>query len=126
VAYQYTWGFLYKELIAKSPFTFITDFFLHFPLETGSVIVATIGFSLAEIGTLLLIHLTCGGRLIPAIGSIAASLFQLFAAGAPLKWISHIFWLKPMKLVFGNLKSKFPLILKIEYQWFNGNERPLD
>jgi hypothetical protein len=52
--------------------------------------------------------------------------YQFFAAGAPLNWISHIFWLKPLKPVFYDLKSKFPLILKIKYQRFNGNERPLD
>jgi hypothetical protein len=55
-----------------------------------------------------------------------ASCYQLFVAGAPLKWISHIFWLKPLDPVFGNLKSKFPLLLKIKYQRFNGNERPHD
>jgi hypothetical protein len=27
---------------------------------------------------------------------------------------------------FCNLMSKFPLNLKIKYQWFNVNERPLD
>jgi hypothetical protein len=32
----------------------------------------------------------------------------------------------PMKPVFGNLMSKFPSILNIKYQRFNGNERPLD
>jgi hypothetical protein len=26
--------------------------------------------------------------------------YQLFAADAPLKWISHIFWLKLLKMVF--------------------------
>jgi hypothetical protein len=52
--------------------------------------------------------------------------YQLFAAGAPLNWISHIFWLKPLKPVFCDLKSKFPLNLKIKYQRFNGNGRPLD
>jgi hypothetical protein len=38
--------------------------------------------------------------------------YQLFAAGAPLNWISHIFWLKPLKPVFCNLKSKFSVSLK--------------
>jgi hypothetical protein len=33
--------------------------------------------------------------------------YQFFAAGAALNWISHIFWLKPLKLVLCNLKSKF-------------------
>jgi hypothetical protein len=28
--------------------------------------------------------------------------------------------------VFGDLKSKFPLILKRRYQQFNGNRRPLN
>jgi hypothetical protein len=40
--------------------------------------------------------------------------YQLFAAGAPLNWIRHIFWLKPLKPVFCDLKSKFTLILKIK------------
>jgi hypothetical protein len=52
--------------------------------------------------------------------------YQFFAASAQLNWISHIFWLKPLKPVFCDLKSKFALILKIKYQWFNGNGRPLD
>jgi hypothetical protein len=52
--------------------------------------------------------------------------YQFFAAGAPLNWISHIFWLKPLKPFFFYLKSKFPLILKIKYQRFNGNGRSLD
>jgi hypothetical protein len=26
--------------------------------------------------------------------------YQFFAAGAPLNWISHIFWLKPLKPFF--------------------------
>jgi hypothetical protein len=52
--------------------------------------------------------------------------YQFFAVDAPLNWISHIFWLKLLKLVFCILKSKFPLILKIKYQRFNGNGRPLD
>jgi hypothetical protein len=52
--------------------------------------------------------------------------YQFFAVGAPLNWISHIFWLKPLKPFFCDLKSKFPLILKIKYQQFNGNGRPLD
>jgi hypothetical protein len=51
---------------------------------------------------------------------------QCFAAGTPLNWISHKFWLKPLKQIFLHLKSKFPLILKIKYQQFNGNGRPLD
>jgi hypothetical protein len=52
--------------------------------------------------------------------------YQLFAVGAPLNWISHIFWLKLLKPVFCNLKSKFPLIIKIKYQGFNAKGRPFD
>jgi hypothetical protein len=52
--------------------------------------------------------------------------YQFFSAGAPLNWISHIFWLQPLKLVFCNLMSKFSLNLKIKYQWFNAKGRPLD
>jgi hypothetical protein len=48
VVYQYTWDFHHKELMAKSPFTFIADNFQHFKLETGSVI--------------------CSGNRLPAIG----------------------------------------------------------
>jgi hypothetical protein len=42
-------------------------------------------------------------------GSEWAFRYQFFAAGAPLNWISHIFWLKPLKPVLGDLKSKFSL-----------------
>jgi hypothetical protein len=52
--------------------------------------------------------------------------YQFFAAGAPSKWISHIFWLKPLKPIFGDLKCKFHLIFKIKYQLFNGNGRPFN
>ncbi len=52
--------------------------------------------------------------------------YQFFAAGAPLNWISHIFWLKLLKPFFCDLKSKFPIILKIKYQRFNENGRPLN
>jgi predicted nucleic acid-binding Zn ribbon protein len=45
--------------------------------------------------------------------------YQFFAAEAPSIFISHIFWLKPLKLFFCNLKSKLPLKLKVKYQWFN-------
>jgi hypothetical protein len=40
--------------------------------------------------------------------------------------IWHIFWLKPLKPHFCDLKSKFPLNLKIKYQQFNVWWRPLD
>jgi hypothetical protein len=60
---------------------------------------------------MLWIRLNCRGRLIPAFDTTAVSLFQLsdgllyqlFAAGAPWKWKSHIFCLKPLKLVYCNL-----------------------
>jgi hypothetical protein len=57
------------------------------------------------------------GKLIPAVDTIAASLFPLsddwlsairyliFAAGAPWKWISYIFCLKLLKTIFRNLKD---------------------
>jgi hypothetical protein len=48
--------------------------------------------------------------------------YQLFAVGAPLNWISHIFWLKLLKPVCCNLKREF----QIKYQQLNGNGRPLD
>jgi hypothetical protein len=45
--------------------------------------------------------------------------YQFFAAEAPCVLISHIFLLKPLKLVICDLKSKFPLNLKIKYQRLN-------
>jgi hypothetical protein len=51
------------------------------------------------------------GKPISAISWLAScyQLFHLVAVGAPLKWISHIFWLKLLKPVICALKSKFPL-----------------
>jgi hypothetical protein len=40
--------------------------------------------------------------------------------------LSAVFLLKPLKLVFCYLKSKFPLNLKIKYQRFNAKGRPFD
>ncbi len=56
--------------------------------------VTEIGFPshyllIAEIGVPLLIHLNCSGRLIPAIGTIAASLFPLSAG-----WLTAISYLQ--------------------------------
>jgi hypothetical protein len=48
--------------------------------------------------------------------------YQFFAVGTPLNWISHIFWLKPLKPFFCDLKSKFPLILKIKISGSMGME----
>jgi hypothetical protein len=45
--------------------------------------------------------------------------YQFFAGEAPCVLISHIFLLKPLKLVICDLKSKFPLNLKVKYQRFN-------
>jgi hypothetical protein len=39
------------------------------------------------------------GKPISAISWLAYC-YQLFAAGTLLNWISHIFWLKPLKPVF--------------------------
>jgi hypothetical protein len=73
---------------------------------------------MAEIGIPLLISLNCGGDLFPLLAQqrqayfryqLLASRYLLFAAGALLKWIGHIFWLKPLKPVFCDLKSKFLL-----------------
>jgi hypothetical protein len=50
--------------------------------------------------------------------------YQFFAAGFLWIGISHIFLLKPLKPVFLYLKSKFPLNLKRNYQWFNEIKRP--
>jgi hypothetical protein len=35
VAYQYTWGFCYKELMVESSFTFVADNFLTFSAGNG-------------------------------------------------------------------------------------------
>ncbi len=35
--------------------------------------------------------------------------YQLFAADTPLKLISHIFCLKPLKTIIWNLKDEVPL-----------------
>jgi hypothetical protein len=45
---------------------------------------------------------------------------------SPMKWISHIFWLKPLKLVFSNLKRKIPINFKRKCQKFNAKRRPFD
>jgi hypothetical protein len=44
--------------------------------------------------------------------------YPFFAVGAPCVLISQIFWLKPLKLIFCNLKKKHALNLKIKYQRF--------
>jgi hypothetical protein len=48
--------------------------------------------------------------------------YQFFAAGAPLNWISHIFWLKPLELVFLRFKEQVPLNFKnkisaVQWKW---------
>jgi hypothetical protein len=68
---------------------------------------------------LLRLRWNCSGKLIPAIGTIAASLFPLTD-----DWLSAIrylqrephengsatfFCLKPLKMIFFNLKDEFPL-----------------
>jgi hypothetical protein len=45
--------------------------------------------------------------------------YQFCAAKAQCILMSHIFWLKPLKPNFCDLKSKFHLNLKIKYQQFN-------
>jgi hypothetical protein len=65
------------------------------------------------------------GKPISAISWLAYR-YQLFAVGTPLNWISHIFWLKPLKLVFCDLKRKFSLNKKIKYQRFNAKGRPFN
>jgi hypothetical protein len=65
------------------------------------------------------------GKPISAISWLAYP-YQLFAAGAPLNWISHIFWLKPLKPVFVIKRVTSPLNLKRDYQWFNVKARPID
>jgi hypothetical protein len=102
------------------------------PLQCKRIIIMVHNFRYQSIvGSLLPLQITkpvssvkCGK--IITYGFEWAFRYQLFAACAPLNWISHIFLLKPLKLFFCDLKSKFPLILKIKYQRFNGNERPLD
>ncbi len=50
----------------------------------------------------------------------------ILCIGRPIELDKPHILLKPLKPVSGDLKSKFPLILKIKYQQFNGNGRPLD
>jgi hypothetical protein len=45
--------------------------------------------------------------------------YQFFAVEAPRVLISHIFLLEPLKLVICDLKSKFPLNLKMKDQRLN-------
>jgi hypothetical protein len=65
------------------------------------------------------------GKPISAISWLAYR-YQIFAAGAPLNWISHIFWRKPLIPFFAIKRVTFPLNLKREYQWFNVKARPND
>ncbi len=70
----------------------------------------------------LRIRLNCSGKLIPAIDTIAASLFPLsddwLSAISYLQREPHenrqatFFCLKPLKKIFGNLKDEVPLNLK--------------
>jgi hypothetical protein len=84
-------GLRCKELIVESPFTFIADNFSTFSAVNRFWDLlqqkASHYWLIAEIGTLLIIFLTCGGRLIPFIGSIAASLFHYQLIGFPLSVI---------------------------------------
>ncbi len=41
---------------------------------------------------------------------------SVLCSGTPLNWISNIYWLKPLKPVFCDLTSKFPVILKLKCQ----------
>jgi hypothetical protein len=61
------------------------------------------------------------GKPISAISRLA-SRYQLFAVGAPLKWISHIFWLEPLKPVFWQFKEQVPFNFKnkisaVQWEW---------
>jgi hypothetical protein len=76
VAYQYTWGSHWKELKAISPVTFMADNLT--PFSAGNRF-----WLIAENSISLLILLNCTRRLIPVIGSKAASLFPLSAAWLP-------------------------------------------
>jgi hypothetical protein len=65
------------------------------------------------------------GKPITAISWLAYR-YQLFAAGALLNLISHLFWLKPLKPVFLRFKEKVLFKLKNKYLWFNAKGRPFD
>jgi hypothetical protein len=121
VAYFYLLGALFKELMAESSLTCMADNLPHFPLETVSVI--------------------CSGNRLPPLADSGNkhtatdsyelqwktySRSQMFAPDNPLKCISNIFQLKPLKSMFCNLKSKFPLNVQIKYQLFNVKGRPFD
>ncbi len=87
VAFQNAWGFCCKELIAESPVTFIADNFSTFSVGNQFWdLLPAIGFPLlADSGNwdTATNFLTCSEKLIPAIGSIAASLFPLSADWLP-------------------------------------------
>ncbi len=53
------------------------------------------------------------------------SRYQLFAVGAPLMDKPHIL-ASAAETGFYNLKSKFPLSVKLKYQGFNVKGRPFD
>ncbi len=137
----YTWCFHWNGLIGESPFTIIRSWYVYHIFCWKPVLwfVAAIGFpQLADGGNRhpvtnsFELHWETYSRYwinsskpFPTI-SWLASRYQLFAVGAPMKWVSHMFWLKPLRPVFCNLKSKFSLTLKIKHQQFNRNERPLN
>jgi hypothetical protein len=90
---------------------------------------------MAEIGLPLLICLNCAGGLLPLSTLQQQAYFRYQLVGLPLSVICSgrpIELDKPHVLAlaaetgFCNLKSKFPLILKIKYQRFNGNGRSPD
>ncbi len=95
VAYQIQWGPRCKELIAENPFKSISDNFPTFPAGNRFYDMqrqqASHYLLIAEIGVPLLICFNRSGRLIPAIETIAASLFT-----QPAGWLTAISYLLRM------------------------------
>ncbi len=112
-----------QGLTADCPFTFTADNFPGFPAGNRFCDLqrhqASRCWLITEIGMSLLNPFEFqrgtyshywhnSGKLTSAISSLA-SRYQLFAAGASLKQIIHIFLLMPLKEVFCDIKSQFPL-----------------
>jgi hypothetical protein len=94
--------------------------FLHFPLETCYMICSGNRLPLLvdnenwhPAANLYELQWETYSRIQPNSGkpisviSWSTCHYQLYAAAALLKWISHIFWLKLLKLDFCNLNLKF-------------------
>ncbi len=82
--------------VAAIDFSLLTD--------SGNWLTATNSFELQREAYSRCRHNS--GKPISAISWLAYR-YQIFAADAPLNWINHIYWLKPLEPVFCYLESKF-------------------